>query len=134
MDSDTYALLFTSLMAIFQMVIWAFSMLLSVGTLVFMAICRYKVYKKAGYEGWEAIIPFYNNYILAEMTMGNGMWFLLMLVPCVGNVIFFIMFYRLGMAFRKDVGFNIGLMLVPIVFLAILAFSKENTYQKLPPI
>lgn len=132
--SDLFVVLFSSMSIIMQVIIWCITMAISIGVIVFTVICRYKIFRKAGYEGWEAIVPFYSNYILAEITMGNGWWFLITLVPCAGAVMAYVMNYRLGMAFRKDVGFNIGLLLVPIVFLAILAFSKENTYQKLKPI
>lgn len=131
---ETYVLLFTGMTVIMQIIIWIFAMIFSIGTIVFMLICRYKIFQKAGYEGWEAIVPFYSGYIMSEITMGNGWWFLLTFVPCVGVVIAYIMIYRLGMAFQKEVGFNIGLILVPIVFMAILAFEKKNTYCKLPPI
>ena len=33
--------------------------------IVFTIVGNYKLFQKAGYNGWEAIVPFYNLWILA---------------------------------------------------------------------
>lgn len=30
---------------------------------IIIAICMWKIFEKAGLEGWKAIIPFYNIYV-----------------------------------------------------------------------
>ena len=37
------------------------------------------IFKKAGKQGWEAIIPFYNTWVLVEIAGLNWWWFLIIL-------------------------------------------------------
>lgn len=41
---------------------------------VIYTIALWKLFKKAGKNGWEAIIPFYNTYTLTEVA-GLNWWF-----------------------------------------------------------
>jgi hypothetical protein len=45
-----------------------------------------------------------------------------------GIILFWIIEYSLALAFGKDPGFGIGLILLPIIFFLILAFSKDAKY------
>ena len=65
----------------------------------------WKVFVKAGKPGWGAIVPFYNTYCLFEMSFGTGWLFLLILVPCVGQVMMIIMWIKLAQAFGKGADF-----------------------------
>lgn len=121
-------------MIIITLLIYIIPMVISFGVMIFTYICYWKIYKKAGYQGWEAIVPFYCNYVQSEITIGKGIWFLLLFIPGAGAVIAYIMLFRLGKAFQKSDGFCIGLLLVPLVFLALIAFDKVNTYKKLEPL
>lgn len=114
-------------------IIYLASIAFSLAISIFFYFCYWKIYKMAGYEGWEAIIPFYKTYILSEITLGKGIWFLLTFVPCLNIAVGLLMMYRLGMAFQKSAAFSVGLIFLPIVFVPILAFSKNNTYFKLSP-
>lgn len=116
------------------LIVYFSTLFITVGISVLFVVCYWKVFKKAGYEGWEALIPFYNSYILSEMTLGKGIYFLILMIPCLGFIVMYVMFYRLGQAFGKSTGFNIGLLLLPIVFLPILAFEKNSVFRKLPPL
>ena len=48
---------------------------------VFVLVCMWIIFRKAGKPGWAAIVPFYNLYVLFEITWGSGMRFLLLLIP-----------------------------------------------------
>ncbi len=105
---------------------------------VFSIIAMWKIFKKAGKNGWEAIIPFYNVYTLFEITWGNGWYFLLIftsIIPFLGwiacLVIVIITMVKLAKAFGKDGGFAVGLIFLSIIFMAILAFDK-STYLGVP--
>lgn len=95
---------------------------------VFMLVCMWAVFTKAGEEGWKAIIPFYNLYVLTQIATGNGILFLIMLIPGVGWIFNLYVMWRLGMSFGKSAGFNVGLLLLPIVFLPMLAFGSAQYY------
>lgn len=101
-------------------------------TLVVLAIAivvlvgLWKVFEKAGKPGWAAIVPLYNCYCLFEMTFGTGWLFLLMFVPCVGAIMMIIMWVKLAMAFDKGVGFGIGILFLPFIFVPMLGFGDAQ--------
>ena len=89
-------------------------------------IINWKLFTKAGREGWKSLIPFYNLYIEFEIAGMNGWMFLLMLVPLVNYVMPFVLMYKLGKAFNKSTAFCIGLIFLSPIFLAILAFGSSE--------
>lgn len=89
-------------------------------------VINWKIFTKAGREGWKSLIPFYNLYVEFEIAGMNGWMFLLMLVPFVGYVMPFILMYKLGKAFGKSAAFCVGLILLSPIFLAILAFGSSE--------
>ena len=90
-------------------------------------IGMWKMFEKAGREGWKSLIPIYNLYVLTEISGQNGLLFLLILIPGVGALIWSIMVaIKLAPAFGKDTGFAIGLILLPFVFYLILGFGKDQ--------
>ena len=99
---------------------------------VLMIIAVWKIFKKAGRNGWEAIIPIYNNWVLYEIVGMQGWYALLALIPFVGgiiNLVFSIMAnIRLAKAFGKDGGYAAGLILLPVIFYPILGFGKAEFY------
>ncbi|MCF7843995.1 DUF5684 domain-containing protein [Candidatus Gracilibacteria bacterium] len=83
------------------------------------------IYKKAGRGWWEAIIPFYNLYVLAVIT-GQPWWVLLgFLVPGVNCLVSIYLNYHLSKRFGFGIPFTIGLVLLPFIFLPILAFGSS---------
>jgi len=115
-----------------------FISLISLAVVVFSIIVMWKIFKKAGKEGWIAIIPLYNIYTLFEITWGKGWYCLLLLIsiiPVIGwiatAIVMILTMLKLSKAFGKDTGFTVGLVLLSIVFMAILAFDK-STYLGVP--
>jgi hypothetical protein len=92
-------------------------------------IGMWKVFEKAGYEGWKAIIPIYNLYILTEISGQNGMLVLLILIPGIGSLIWTVMVAaKMAPAFGKDAVFAVGLFLLAPIFYCILGFGDAQ-YQ-----
>ncbi|WP_437920198.1 signal peptidase I [Sphingobacterium sp. LRF_L2] len=58
------------------------------------------LFKKAGKQGWEAIVPFYREYILTQLTNRPAWWVILLIVPIVNIFIF----YGLYLDFLKSFG------------------------------
>ena len=98
---------------------------------VFVLVCMWIVFRKAGKPGWAAIVPFYNLYVLFEITWGSGMRFLLLLIPIYNIILSIQTQVRLAKAFGKSGGFAAGLIFLPYIFIPLLAFGKE-TYQGVP--
>lgn len=96
----------------------------------FSAICLWKVFKKAGRNGWEAIIPIYNTWVLFEISGYPGYYILFALIPCVGGIIAIVFeilaSISLAKKFKKESWFPILLILVPVVGYAILGFGKDT--------
>ena len=98
---------------------------------VFVLVCMWIIFRKAGKPGWAAIVPFYNLYVLFDITLGSGMRFLLMLIPLYNIILGIQTQIRLAKAFGKGGGFAAGLIFLPYVFMPLLAFGK-GTYQGVP--
>lgn len=98
---------------------------------VFVLVCMWIIFRKAGKPGWAAIVPFYNLYVLFDITWGSGMRFLLLLIPIYNIILGIQTQVRLARAFGKSGGFAAGLVFLPYIFIPLLAFGKE-TYQGVP--
>jgi len=94
--------------------------------MVLMIIANWKIFTKAGREGWKAIIPIYNNWVLFEIAGMNGAMSLLLFVPIANVVMSIICYLNLAKVFGKDTGFAVGLILLNPIFMLILAFGKDK--------
>ena len=112
------------------LVIWFFSLICAVIKIVGL----WKVFKKAGRGGWEAIIPIYSDWELYEITGYQGWLSLLVLIPIFGGIVRFVFQIlakiRLAKSFGKSDGFAVGLILLEVVFYPILGFDKSK-YKKI---
>lgn len=93
---------------------------------IFMIVCLWKIFTKAGQPGWASIVPFYNYYVMFDIAWGNGILFLLMLIPIVNFVVLIILWVKLAKAFGHGGGFACGLIFLSIIFLPILAFGDSQ--------
>lgn len=95
-------------------------------TLVIIA-AFWKVFEKAGEEGWKAIVPFYNTYTLFRIAGRNGWGFLLLAIPLVNIVVIAMVSIDLAKHFDKSTAFGIfGLLLFPYVGYPMLAFGEAE--------
>ena len=53
---------------------------------VFLIVCHWVVYTKAGKPGWACIVPFYNYIVLLDIVGKPWWWLLLMFIPGVNIV------------------------------------------------
>ena len=96
------------------------------GLSIFILIAMAKVFKKAGRPGWHVIIPFLNAYDEFDIAEGNGIRFLLLLIPFY-NIYVMIKFYiDLAKSFGKSGGFAAGLIFLGPIFIAILGFGSAQ--------
>jgi hypothetical protein len=93
-----------------------------------LVIPYWVIFKKAGQEGWPALIPIYSTYILLKIIGRPGWWLILFLIPIVNLVIYIIMMNDLSKSFGHGVGFTLGLLFLSIIFVYILAFGS-STYR-----
>ena len=101
----------------------------SIISLIIIVICiaaAWKVFEKAGEEGWKAIIPLYNLYTEYKMFWGNGWIFLLTLIPIVNVIVSIMHRNKMSKAFGHGIGFTLGLIFFPYIFLMILGFNGDE--------
>jgi len=93
--------------------------------LILPIIGTWFLYKKAGKPGWASIVPIYSTIIWLDIIGKPWYWLLLFLIPYV-NLIFLIWAFNLtAKSFGKSVGFTIGLILIPGIFLPILGLGSS---------
>lgn len=100
---------------------------------VLQVVAMWKVFTKAGEKGWKSIIPIYNIVILFKIS-GISPWLIFVyfagIIPFVGWIaILALSIYQansLAKSFGKDVGYTIGLLLLPVIFYMILGLGKAE--------
>ncbi|MDZ8160236.1 DUF5684 domain-containing protein [Microbacterium aquimaris] len=97
---------------------------------VLLAVALWKVFSKAGYPGWLAIIPIVNMFVLVKVA-GFSAWLgLLYFIPIVNLVFAIIVAFRTGSAFGKGGVFSFFLLwMFAFVGYFIIGFDK-STYTK----
>ena len=94
--------------------------------LIFFLVCQWKIFTKAGQEGWKGIVPIYGSYVQLQITKQPTIWLLFFFIPLV-NIYFIVRhIHGLSKAFGKDIGFTIGLIFFPYFFYPILAFGNSE--------
>jgi hypothetical protein len=118
LDEDFYVkqVIISSMTTLFAQIVVLF--------LIITVESQWKIYKKAGWEGWTSIVPFYNIIVLLDIVGKPAWWIILLLVPGV-NIIFAIWIVNLlSKSFGKDEGFTFGLLVLPFIFYPMLGMSK----------
>ena len=103
---------------------------LGVGLLLVIAVIAgmWQIFEKAGEAGWKAIIPIYNIWVMLEIVGRPGWWVILYFIPVVGFVVWVIMMIDLAKSFDHGIGFALGLMFLPVIFVPLLGFSDMQYY------
>lgn len=97
--------------------------------LIFAVVCNWKIFVKAGRDGWKSLIPFYNSYILVSISGKPAWWFILLFIPVVNFVIWLLVAMALANKFGKSSAFGVlAMFLFPFVGFPILAFGDAQ-YQ-----
>lgn len=114
---------------------------------ILTVIGRWKMFEKAGFEGWKSIIPFYNLYTHCQMVGVNVWWVAIYFGVLILNGILgplaivgylvMIYFYVLlavstAKSFGKDESYGVGIFFVPTIFYMILGFGKSEFVGKKP--
>jgi len=101
--------------------------LIYISIIVFYIICSWKLYVKAGREGWESIIPIYSTLVMLKIV--GKPWWWIFLVIFLFPIFAVWTVNMLSKSFGKDEAFTVGLLLLGGIFLPILALSKKIQYQ-----
>lgn len=109
---------------------------------ILMIIANIFIFRKMGLPGWYSIIPFWNVYNQISKTWLVTPWFwfylglfvapwfldgfLLSVVSILAFALGVAMNLKLATAFGKGVGYCLGLIFLPVIFLPMLAFGQAT--------
>ena len=113
---------------------------------VFYVIGLWKLFEKAGKEGWKAIIPFYNTFVLVEISGLNWWYFLIAISGIICSIlgiaglnyicnlaslaVNFFIFYNLAKKMKQQpIGFAVASIFVAPIITMVLGFSSKYTYD-----
>jgi len=106
-------------------------MLIYLALIILMIAGMWKVFAKAGKPGWAAIIPFYNVFVLVEISGKDIVWFIMFFIPCANIIAAFVVYMEVAKAFGKDPAYGIGMVFLPFIFFPMLGFGSAQ-YQGTP--
>lgn len=103
--------------------------------IIFIAVVAgmWKSFQKAGLEGWKAIIPIYNLYVIIVYLAKKDWWFLILLfIPIVNFFAIIKINYEVARNFKisSPLPFALGLSFVPFIFYPILGFGASTFSQE----
>ena len=93
---------------------------------IFEIAAIWRLYEKADQAGWAAFVPIYDLYILLEIADKPGWWLLLFFIPGVSFVVNCLVFIAIAQNFNKGIGFGLGLIFLPFIFIPIIAFGDAQ--------
>ncbi|MFH1476993.1 MAG: DUF5684 domain-containing protein [Verrucomicrobiota bacterium] len=93
---------------------------------ILMIVAMWKVFVKAGRPGWAVLIPIYNTYVFLKIAGKPGWWLIWFFIPLLNLVFGIIATMAFAQNFGKGVGFAVGLIFLPIIFIPILAFGEAQ--------
>lgn len=134
--------MFAGLFAMFGI----FFIVVGLAILIFYLIGLWKLFQKAGRNGWEAIVPFYNTWVLTEIA-GLAWWYALIIIfsdifggtnaeDSLGFILSvcsivakFFIFYNISKKLHKDTGFAILMTIFPVIMVPLVGFSSSYQFD-----
>lgn len=100
---------------------------------LYSTILRWIIYRKAGKQGWAAIVPLYRQIVMYQICRLSPWLMLLWLVPVFGWIAMFIIAimkrFCLANSFGKGALFGFGLLFLQPIFQSVLAFNSKIVYE-----
>ena len=134
-SSEATGLFATGIWAFIWSILWVV-ILFGVIYLAWTIVYRWFLFKKAGKNGWEAIIPFYSSWTLYEISGFPGWLCFLSVVSAIKYLNYLVPFAAIALGivtsisickkFKKTGAFWVLVWLLPYVGLPILAFGKDK--------
>ncbi|MEO6253853.1 MAG: S26 family signal peptidase [Ferruginibacter sp.] len=108
---------------------------MSIGWIIFIIgalgwhIGMYGMFKKAGMEGWKALVPFYNTWCMVEKMELKKYWFFLQFIPIAGQFITIWICIKFVEHFGRF-GFwhHAAAVFFPFLYFPYLGYSKSERY------
>ena len=129
-----------------------FAILAAAAVGILMLVAKWKIFTKAGQQGWKSLIPVYSTYVEFSFTWSRLQGILVLACLLVSRVITgiapsdsviyglaaipaiyagvagLIQMHKLSQSFGHGIGFTLGLVFLNPIFLMILGFGKDSEY------
>lgn len=99
---------------------------------IFLLVCMYKVFKKAGRKGWEALIPIYNIIVMIQIAELPTWYIVLYFIPFANIYAMFKIYIEFAHKFGKSTGFGIAMIFFSYICFPILAFGNAEYQGSVP--
>lgn len=98
---------------------------------VYYGILALRFITGAGFKAWQALIPFYNIYIMTKVIQRPWWWTILAVLPVVGNVMMVVIFFELMHMYRiADIKNTVLGTITLGLYFGYLGFSSDLKYQE----
>lgn len=104
--------------------LWGIFALLSLSFSLFLSLTSFNIFKNTSKKAFLSFIPVLNMLVLLDIVKLSRYSFILLLLPALNILMIFYIMYRLSIIFNTNFYFALGLILLPVIFLPILNYSK----------
>ncbi len=116
------------LMFAIEIVRWIFNCSIIIG--IYSIVITGLIFKKAGKHGYATVIPLYRDIVHLKICNFSPWVLLLLLIPIIGwlalMAIAIISRFELSKSFGHGFLFGLGLLIFPIIFRSVIAFSNNE--------
>lgn len=107
-----------------QMHLWTIIIIAAI-FLIIMTFSLWRIFEKAKVDGYKALIPIYNIYIWIDIAELPIFLIPALFIPILNILIFYLVSFKLGSLFGKNLFFKLGMCILPFIFYPILGLSKS---------
>ena len=148
---DDAVMVFAGAFLVIYLIILMFSLVIGIVRIIAM----YRLYEKAGVEGWKCLIPFYNYFEQVRITFGNYNIAIIYIALTIAYLIFNVtgnltgqwglsivsmlfylglavvacyVNYNFGKAYGKSTGWNVAMIFFSGILVIVMGFDNSTVY------
>ncbi len=92
-------------------------------------IFAWMLFEKAGRQGWETLIPYYNLYVFLKIIKKPWWWMILLFFPFLNVFMYMLMLVEIVKCFNKfSLGEQFLSVIFPFVYLPYIGFKEDEVY------
>lgn len=125
-------------------------LIICIPLIILYIVGLWRLFQKAGKNGWEAIIPFYNSWVLVEIS-GLSWWYFLLMISdsittlldidkldgicsLISIVVTFFCCYNISKKLHNGTGFAVLMTLFPLIVIPIIGLSSRYSFDQTVPV
>lgn len=90
----------------------------------------YRMFRKAGYPAWKALVPILNTWYILKLTGKPKWWFFAQFIPFLGYIFTIGIYIEFVRAFGKTKVYQHALTaIVPFLYFACIGFNNKDRYK-----